>query len=419
MAFSERANPTSASRHVAAAHLPVLTAELGQQPAQLGQAVGRRPGEPVGRPHVDTEQVGTRPHRHPRGAADDVVTARRAGDRDDDPLARLPGAGDPVRLAVGLQRLVDAVGRPHQRELAERVEVPDPEVVRERGVDLLRLVDVAVGHPPAQRLRRLVDELDLLGAAHDLVRDLLPLLDPGDLLDHVVHRLEVLDVDGRDHVDPGVEQLLDVLPALLVPAARDVGVRELVDQRHGRRPLQDRVDVHLLEAGAAVLDPPSRDDLEIADLLGGARSAVGLDVADHDIRAAVHPPATLVQHRERLADARRGAEVDAELAACHGGSLRIHEMRSSAMFNSRTLTPGSPRKPERAPVGVVVDELVHLCEREPPHPRHPRGLQPRVRDRDVRVEPRAGRGDRVHRHLRGRREPVLLAVVARPAASPP
>ena len=48
------------------------------------------------------------------------------------------------------------------------------------------------------------------------------LLDAGDLLDDVVHRLEVLDVDGRDHVDPGVEQLLDVLPALLVARPGDV-----------------------------------------------------------------------------------------------------------------------------------------------------------------------------------------------------
>ena len=154
------------------------------------------------------------------GAADDVVATRRAGDRDHDTLACLPRAGDAVRLAVLLERLVDAIGDPHQRELAQRAEVALPEEVGERRVDLLGRVDVAVGHPPPERLRRHVDQLDLIRLAHDGVGDRLVLLDPRDLLDDVVHRLEVLHVHGGDDVDAGVEQLVDVLPALRVPRAR-------------------------------------------------------------------------------------------------------------------------------------------------------------------------------------------------------
>ena len=48
-------------------------------------------------------------------------------------------------------------------------------------------------------------------------------------------------------VDPGVEQLLDVLPALLVARARDVRVGVLVDERDRRSAGEDGVDVHLLE----------------------------------------------------------------------------------------------------------------------------------------------------------------------------
>ena len=118
-----------------------------------------------------------------------------------------------------LQPLVDPVGEPEQGELPQRREVADPEVVRQGGVDLLGLVDVAVGHPAAQRLRRHVDQLDLLGAAHHLVGHRLALHHPGDRLDDVVERLEVLDVDRRDDVDPGIQQLVDVLPALLVAAS--------------------------------------------------------------------------------------------------------------------------------------------------------------------------------------------------------
>ena len=96
--------------------------------------------------------------------------------------------------AVSVELLVDLVGEPQQGEFAQRGEVADAEVVAERGVDLLRLVDVAVRHPPAQRLRRHVDEFDLLGPADDRVRDRLPLRYAGDLLDDVVDGLEVLHV---------------------------------------------------------------------------------------------------------------------------------------------------------------------------------------------------------------------------------
>ena len=77
---------------------------------------------------------------------------------------------DVVRRAVVLHRLVDLVGGPQQGELAQRGQVADPEVVAQRGVDLVGGVDVAVRHPAAQRLGRHVDELHLVGRAYDGVR---------------------------------------------------------------------------------------------------------------------------------------------------------------------------------------------------------------------------------------------------------
>ena len=114
------------------------------------------------------------------------------------------------------------------------VRLPRPEVVRQRGVDPLGGVDVAVGEPAPQRFRGDVDQFDLVGGAHHLVGHLLLLLDAGDLGDDVVEALQVLDVDRGDHGDAGVEQLLDVLPALGVLAARGVGVGQFVDQHHLR-----------------------------------------------------------------------------------------------------------------------------------------------------------------------------------------
>ena len=111
------------------------------------------------------------------GAPDQDVTAGGPGERDDDALARLPRALDAVVLEVLLEVLLDAVGDPEQRDLAERGQVPRPEVVGERGVDALGRVDVAVCHPAPDRLGRHVDELDLLGLPDDRVRDRLLLLD--------------------------------------------------------------------------------------------------------------------------------------------------------------------------------------------------------------------------------------------------
>ena len=187
----------------------------------------------------------------------------------------------------------------------------------ESRVDLLGGVDVAVRHPTAKRLGRHVDELDLVRSANDAVGDGLSLCDAGDPFHDVVERLEMLDVHGRDHVDPGRHQLLDVLPPLLVAAAGDVGVRELVDEHDLGHAREHRVDIHLVEDGFAVGHLLARDDLEVADRGFGDGSPVGLDEPHDHVGAALAAAAPLVEHRHCLADARGSAYVDPQLAARH------------------------------------------------------------------------------------------------------
>jgi hypothetical protein len=201
---------------VGARELVVGAAELLQQNALGHEGVARRGAQTVCRPDVNADEFTAGPGCHARGAANDVLAAGRAGDCDQHPLTGLPRPGDPVGFTVGRERFVDAVCYPHQGQLAQRAEVSFTEVVGERGVDLLGRIDVAVRHTPTDRLWRHVDEFDLVGSAYDRVGDRLALFDPGDFLDHVVHRLEVLDVQCGDHVDAGVEELVDVLPPLLV-----------------------------------------------------------------------------------------------------------------------------------------------------------------------------------------------------------
>ena len=155
---------------------------LDQQPLLLqGGEAGS--GQTVAAGDVDGQQfTAGGAGGDPGGAADQRLALGAAGERDDDALACLPGRGDAVLLAVALQPLVDAVGQPQQGQLAQRGEVAGPEVVAQRGVDLVGLVDVAVRHPPAQRLGGHVDEFDLLGGADDRVGHGFALRDAGDRL---------------------------------------------------------------------------------------------------------------------------------------------------------------------------------------------------------------------------------------------
>ena len=133
---------------------------------------GSGPAESLVVDHVDGEQVGAAgTFGDAGGAADEGVALGAAGQGDHDAFAGFPGAFDVVVAAVPVELLVDLVGQPQQRELAQGGEVADAEVVAQGGVDLVGLVDVAVGHPPAQRLGGHVDELDLFGAADHGVGD--------------------------------------------------------------------------------------------------------------------------------------------------------------------------------------------------------------------------------------------------------
>ena len=98
-------------------------------------------------------------------------------------------------------------------------------------------------------------------------------------------------------------------------AARRIGVRQFVDEHQLRPPFEDRVDVHLAEAVALMLDLSPWDDLVAVDKRLGLAAAVRLDHADDDIDPGLAPVAAVGQHLPRLSDAGRGAEEDFQTAA--------------------------------------------------------------------------------------------------------
>ncbi len=165
-------------------------------------------------------------------------------------------------LPVALHLRVDPLGGPAQRQLAQGDQVALAEEAVDRPRRLLGHVDLALAQALEQLLGRQVDQLDLVGVLEERVGHGLAHGDAGDLLDDVVEALEVLDVERGVDVDAGVEQLLDVLPALGVARAGGVGVGQLVDQEHRRLAGEGGVEVELAQRDAAVLDAARRQDLQ-------------------------------------------------------------------------------------------------------------------------------------------------------------
>ena len=79
----------------------------------------------------------------------------------------------------------------------------------------------------------------------------------------------MLNVDGGPDIDPGIEQLFDVLPALWMPwrriAANDVRVRQLIDQQNGRMASQGRIEIELLPHDITVTHRERRQPLQSFD----------------------------------------------------------------------------------------------------------------------------------------------------------
>jgi hypothetical protein len=75
---------------------------------------------------------------------------------------------------------------------------------------------------------------------------------------------------------------------------------------------EDRVGIHLLDDHAAILDASAGDDLETIQELRGFGSTVRLHVANDQVRPALQPAMTLLEHPVGFSHAGRHPEVDTQ-----------------------------------------------------------------------------------------------------------
>ena len=169
----------------------------------------------------------------------------------------------------------------------------------------------------------------------------------------------MLDVDRGDDVDAGVQQLLDVLPALRVPGAGDVRVRQLVDQRDPGR----RTSTASRSSSPTAIAPrsgrrrgmTSRPSSWAAVFARPCVSTKATTTSEPRADAAV----ALVQHGERLADARRRSEVDATRSpagpgdAVGGGGGAVHQGAAARSRGAPRPAPAPGRGVEHDRTAVV------------------------------------------------------------------
>ncbi len=306
-----------ALRRVGGRHGDGRAAQPLGQPQTVGDAVALGLAEPLRPCRLDMDRgpARTQPVGEAAGIAHHRVAARLHADAHQHALARGPGALDRMSAHIGDHLLVNPLRGAAQSELAQRGEVAVLEIILHRALGLLRQIDLAVLEALDQVLGREIDHLDIVGVIDDGIGHGLAHPDAGDLGHHVVQALDMLDVERRVDIDAGVEQFLDVEITLRLAPARRVGMLELVDHHEPRPAREDRVEIHLVEPAAFIVDVPARQHLEPGEQRLGLLPAMRLDDADGDVDALALLGLRGLQHLVGLADAGRGAEKDLEPAA--------------------------------------------------------------------------------------------------------
>ena len=126
-------------------------------------------------------------------------------------------------------------------------------------------------------------------------------------------------------------------------AAFDVGVRQFVHNRNSGLAGDHRIDIHLLEGRAFVLQLATRYDFELGSKFGGGLATVGFHYGDYDLFATTGAPNGLAQHGIGLA---------------HSGSVAEKQLEDSLRLRRLRLHPATAQAFSALPVFCVQREIL-------------------------------------------------------------
>ena len=222
---------------------------------------------------------------HASAACNQVARFRISTDAYGDSLGELPVSAQLLLRHVIVQCAIHCTRHSLQRHLAQRNQIATPEEVAQSSVDALLGINIAAAHAVHQRLGRQVAQHNLVSAVEHPVWHGLAHGDAGQALHARRNTLHMLNVQRREHIDLGLQNLQHILEALRVRTAFNIGVRQLVDQHHLGMARHDRIYIHLIKQRALVLDLLSRNLLQLRCKLGRARPPMRLHNADYDVFA--------------------------------------------------------------------------------------------------------------------------------------
>ena len=217
-------------------------------------------------------------------------------------------------LPLQLQIPLHVAGGGLHCQLPQGGQVVEGEEGLQGGLGLVGHIDLALLEAAEQLLGGEVYQHQAVGLQQHLIRQGLLDPDPGQLPHQIVEALQVLHVEGGVDVDAGTEQLLHILPALLVAAAGGVAVGQLVHHGDGGFSCQQTVQIHLLQPLLAVQVQCARQDGELVEQGQGLLAAVGLHHPDQDVDSLPGLLPHRLQHGVGLADAGGRAEKHLQLA---------------------------------------------------------------------------------------------------------
>ena len=225
-------------------------ARSGRQPLQLRRF------------HIHHGPFGVQRRGEAAPGADQLFRGRAGGDAYQEALSRLPYFANALVFAVIPHLLFDALRGAAQAQLAQRDQIALAEEIADRALGLLRQIDLAFPEPLEQLVRRKIDELDLVGLVKDGIGNGLGNLNLGDAGDDVLEAFQMLHVDRGVDVDAGIEQFLDIVPALGMTRTRRIGMRQLVDDDQRRLAPERRIEIEFTQLRSAILDRLQRQYFE-------------------------------------------------------------------------------------------------------------------------------------------------------------
>ena len=226
----------------------------------------------------------------------------------------------PGRFDIG----VDSPSRLTQREFAQGRQVGLLKEALDRSLSLLGDVDLAPFESPQQFFRCDVHQFEIVGQVEHPVGDCLPHGDAGNLSDHIVEAFDVLDIERRPDINPGFEQLFNILPALFVTTSVSVRVGEFIHKEQVGTASQGRIDRKLPQSDAAIRGFSQGECFEPGQQGLRLHPSVWFDIPDDDIPSLAFRSLGVLQHQVRLADSRSIPKEHLERTTPGVGFLGLH-----------------------------------------------------------------------------------------------